>query len=251
MNSQKFKNNNARFPLSTDTLEFMQDQILLVAQLAELVGGIGNNAVLRYPVTNRHGLCVIDGELLPLYGNSSNAKGINITQTAEDINAQGLTFTGARVVRTAQYAASGYQYSLSAFADSGKPVSLLTLIQNNAATLDTLTSRVGTLEKYNLPKGSVIDYYSEDAITPANCPDGFVPTETTGMTSTSAITEAMVIQSWRLKGITVTLSNFLPSATGGVTKFGATYRIATANGITIPHGITNRADNLHPLCKVV
>lgn len=147
-------------------------------------------------------------------------------------------------MRTAQYAASGYQYSLSSFADSGKPVSLLTLIQNNAAALDTLTSRVGTLEKYNLPKGSVIDYYSEDAIRIDNCPDGFVPTETTGMTSTAAITSDMVIRSWQLKGITVTISDFLPSVTS-VMNFGATYRIATANGIT------NRADNLHTLCKVI
>lgn len=99
MNTANFKNSNSRYPLSTDTLEFMQQQIHLAYGLASLYG---ENYIIRQSTADTDGLIVIKGELMPLKG--TPAKFINLVIKNTNIEAAGLTFADARIERYAQYA---------------------------------------------------------------------------------------------------------------------------------------------------
>lgn len=102
MNTANFKNNgNSRYPLSTDTLEFMQQQIHLAYGLTRLYG---ENYIIRQSTANADGLIVIKNELMPLKG--TPAKFIKLVQNKTSITAAGLTFANARVERYAQYAST-------------------------------------------------------------------------------------------------------------------------------------------------
>ena len=102
MNIQKFLNNGQnRFPLSTDTLDFMQNQTLL---LQDLTQAFGNNYIIKQPTTAGEGLIVINGELLPFqFGSGSASKFIAVFTDTSDIDANGLIFTKIRTKRHAQY----------------------------------------------------------------------------------------------------------------------------------------------------
>lgn len=257
MNTQKFKNNQARFPLSTDTLNFMQDQILLVAQLAEGLFGKDKKAILRKPTSTQDGLCIINGEVLPLRGTETGATGVNILFTTEDITAQGLTFEAARVSRYAAYTSSSSPtHRLTDFLYAAKAFSLHERILDNSSKISSaqddisnLQDDVNTLDNHKLPAGSIIDYYSKDQITHLNCPYGFVPT---GSTSASGSLELRDIQQlWLSKGVVVRnadISTYISPTLGPMT----TYKI-TACGVfpAIPNDITSRGENLHPLFKAI
>ncbi len=101
MNTINFKNSNSRYPLSTDTLEFMQQQIHLVYTLASLYG---ENYIIRQSTASVDGLIVIKNELMPLKG--TPAKFIKLVVEKTNITAAGLTFANARVKRYAQYASN-------------------------------------------------------------------------------------------------------------------------------------------------
>ncbi len=101
MNAALFKNTNNRYPLSTDTLEFMQQQIHLVYTLASLYG---ENYIIRQSTASADGLIVIKNELMPLKG--TPMKFIKLVVEKTNITAAGLTFANARVKRYAQYASN-------------------------------------------------------------------------------------------------------------------------------------------------
>ncbi len=101
MNAALFKNTNNRYPLSTDTLEFMQQQIHLVYTLASLYG---ENYIIRQSTASADGLIVIKNELMPLKGTPQ--KFIKLVVEKTNITAAGLTFANARVKRYAQYASN-------------------------------------------------------------------------------------------------------------------------------------------------
>ena len=98
MNTANFKNSNSRYPLSTDTLEFMQQQIHLAYGLASLYG---ENYIIRQSTADTDGLIVIKGELMPLKG--TPAKFITLVIKNTNIEAAGLIFADARIERYAQY----------------------------------------------------------------------------------------------------------------------------------------------------
>lgn len=115
MNTANFKNNgNSRYPLSTDTLEFMQQQIHLAYGLASLYG---KNYIIRQSTANADGLIVIKNELMPLKGTPT--KYIKLVQNKTSITAAGLTFANARVERYAQYASTA---SVGGYAAASFPV---------------------------------------------------------------------------------------------------------------------------------
>ena len=103
MNQQNFKNGNAMFPISTDALEFMQQQTFLVARLTELAG---SRVIITQPANNKAGLCVFNGELLPLTGNPSDTH-IAISEVPMSIIAHGTSYENVRVTRKAEYSTSG------------------------------------------------------------------------------------------------------------------------------------------------
>ena len=93
---------NGRYPLSTQGLNFVQSQIELLQELSRIGG---KRYILKQPVGNEVGYIVIDNELLPLSGNSSG-KGIKVYEERQNIQADGETYTAARIIRYAQYQAN-------------------------------------------------------------------------------------------------------------------------------------------------
>ena len=112
--------NSGRYPLSTQTLDFIQAQIMLLQQLG-LVGG--KRYILRAPDGTNTGLVYLDGELLTVAATpalSNSTKYLIVRTTTEDIHADGDTYTEARRYRTAYLSTSNNgateSYELSKFA---------------------------------------------------------------------------------------------------------------------------------------
>lgn len=106
-----------KYPLSTQTLDFIQQQITLLQQLG-FIGG--NKYILRQPDGTQTGLAFIDGEVFTLAAKptpSANIKFVNVTTKTEDIKADGETYKEARTYRTAALAssASGESYEYAKF----------------------------------------------------------------------------------------------------------------------------------------
>lgn len=159
MNSQQFRNNgNQKFPLSTEALEFMQEQIKLVAGLTSLAG---TNIIVKEPAV-KNGLVIFNGELLPLTGSKNGNTRIAIRVTQETLTVEG--FDGnVRTNRVAYYTTTG------GTGETKKNISDFTVLKSIA----TLMSELDEAKQHHMPKGSVIDWYGECLA--ANVPYGFVP----------------------------------------------------------------------------
>lgn len=94
-------NGIGRYPLSTEGLEFIQNQIELIYNVAQLYGP---NYILKPSTAMVEGVIVVNGEMMPLQG--TKADYIAVTETSEPLTADGLVFENARVRRVAQYVAS-------------------------------------------------------------------------------------------------------------------------------------------------
>ena len=215
MNKQNFKNGNAMFPISTDALDFMQEQNFLVARLTELAGPY---VIISQPANGKAGLCVFDGELLPLTGDTT-ATHIGVSEVTIDITAHGTTYNAARVTREAIYGTSGAP--ASAFVVLDNMVTLKSAIANlNAA----LTSEATTRAKHDLPKGSIIDWYGNIVV--SNMPEGFLPC---GQITVGSMDQVHTEQTlWRNK-----LHGGL-EFDEGYNGRGYYYRIKSWNGYAIP-----------------
>ena len=55
------KNGEGKYPLSTQTLEFIQQQIMLVQEIVNICGG---KVILREPAGTHSGLLALNGEVL-------------------------------------------------------------------------------------------------------------------------------------------------------------------------------------------
>jgi hypothetical protein len=164
MNQQNFKNGNAMFPISTDALEFMQQQTFLVARLTELAGPY---VIISQPANGKPGLCVFNGELLPLTGDTM-ATHISVSEVKTDITAHGTTYQDARVSREAVYGTSGAP--VSSFVVLDNMVALKSAIAKLNADLGTEAT---TRAQHDLPKGAVIDWYG--TIVVSSMPYGYLP----------------------------------------------------------------------------
>lgn len=92
-----------KYPLSTQTLDFIQSQLMLLQELSRIAG---NRYVLKEPDGTNAGVVVIDGEVLPLAASpmrSNSTKYINVATVKEDIQADGETYKEARIQRNASY----------------------------------------------------------------------------------------------------------------------------------------------------
>ncbi len=117
-----------KYPLSTETLDFIQDQIVLLEALCGIGGG---NYILRAPDGTNEGVAVIIGqdkkpEVLtiqarPVFSNSMRY--LTVTTRSEDITADAEKYLEARIFRTAQFttAKGAESYDINTFANvSGK-----------------------------------------------------------------------------------------------------------------------------------
>lgn len=91
---------NGLYPLSTQGLSFIQDQINFLQAFA-LIGG--KRYILREPTATVDGIVVIDGEVLPLKGNRATSTAIRVSERTEDVVADGTTYREARIYRFAEY----------------------------------------------------------------------------------------------------------------------------------------------------
>jgi microcystin-dependent protein len=103
------------FPLSSDTMEMMQQMIGLSANMA-LLGGA--NYILSGCVDDGNGnvstgLVVINGEILPFEAGTKKAK-ITIQQTSKTLTAFGVEYPEAYIYRTAKFSDTG-EYNWSDF----------------------------------------------------------------------------------------------------------------------------------------
>ena len=108
---------SGKYPLSTQTLDFIQSEILLLQQLS-LIGG--NRFVLKEPKENVPGAVVIDGEILVLSAKPERGTGtkyISVKTEKQDIEADGEIYKEARIIRTATYSTTKSEecYDLSTF----------------------------------------------------------------------------------------------------------------------------------------
>ena len=215
MNKQNFKNGNAMFPISTDALDFMQEQNFLVARLTELAGPY---VIISQPANGKAGLCVFDGELLPLTGDTT-ATHIGVSEVTIDITAHGTTYNAARVTREAIYGASGAPASTFVVLDN-----MVTLKSAIADLNAALTSEATTRAKHDLPKGSIIDWYGNIVV--SNMPEGFLPC---GQITVGSMDQVHTEQNlWRNK-----LHGGL-EFDEGYNGRGYYYRIKSWNGYAIP-----------------
>lgn len=113
-----------KYPLSTETLDFIQDQI----KLLELLAGVGgSNYILKAPDGTNAGVAVIvnadkqtevvEIHPLPVFGTS--VKYLTVTTTAEDIKADAETYKEARILRVAQFTTvkGAESYDINSFAN--------------------------------------------------------------------------------------------------------------------------------------
>lgn len=220
MNTQHFTNNdNQKFPLSTETLAFMQEQIKLAYGLTDLAG---QNIIVKQSSATETGLVIYDGELLPLTGTPSRF--ITIAQSTEQVNVEGR-FTGTvRTTRTAVYA-SVLRVIRAGSGTGSKAASSFTILKS----ISTLMSELDEAKQHVMPKGSVIAWSGT-----CDCdhvPYGFVPCGAffTGSASQFAPGAAGTVERDKWTNKYTNIEATLP-AVG--TKVGI--RITQCNGVTIP-----------------
>lgn len=165
MNKQNFKNSNNRFPVSTDTLNFMQEQTMLIQRLTALYGEM---YILQQSSASIDGVICLKGELLPLKGDpdvDGEDTEIALVSVKEDITANGILYKDARETRYAIYCSGGdYSEGEVHYMAYSVPV---------ATSISKLLAELTDAKRHHMPKGSIIDYYGEvnaDAL-----PYGWVP----------------------------------------------------------------------------
>lgn len=101
MNRQNFINSHGRFPVSTEALAFLQNQILAVHDFVQVAGPF---AIIKDSTPAAAGLAVVNGELLPLQAAAATGRNfIQVVTQTESVDAGGLHFADVRVTRTAVY----------------------------------------------------------------------------------------------------------------------------------------------------
>lgn len=225
MNTQHFTNNdNQKFPLSTEALAFMQEQIKLAYGLTDLAG---QNIIVKQSSATETGLVIYDGELLPLTG--TPARFITIAQSTEQVSVEGR-FTGTvRTTRIAVYA-SVIRQRVGSTGTGSKAAGAFTVLKS----ISTLMSELDEAKQHVMPKGSVIAWSGT-----CDCdhvPYGFIPCgaffsvapQYFGNNGAVGIAEQ---NKWRTKyeslGITVTSKLNSGSSSVGVL-------ITQCNGVAIP-----------------
>lgn len=187
MNTQKFKNDQGKFPLTTDSLDFIQEQIKLVYGLTNLAGQF---VIIREPSGIIPGLVIVNGELLPLTGSKSNkTTKIIVSQIDKTITVgDGTEFSGnVRSERIATYlddtraiggvigGTGGISLgSRVGFAGTGEYALSKFIVLKD---IQTLMNELEDAKKHHMPKGTIIDWYTDKAggCCFDNIPDGFVP----------------------------------------------------------------------------
>lgn len=153
-----------RFPLSTQSLTFMQEMIMAASRLA-LIGG--NNYILSGCTAQGNavtpGIVVINGEIMPFEGGAIGDT-ITIIETAEAVSANGLTFENARVKRYAKFATgSGENYY--PWPDF-KPLQTNKQLEEAKATVKYVDEAIAGIQAGSIPSGVIVMWGGSEADIP-------------------------------------------------------------------------------------
>ena len=170
MDIQHFTGNgNQRFPLTTETLATLQQQIMLLQAFGYIAG---SRYIVRQSAATTDGCIFIDGEILTLQGAPDDF--INIVVADETLAIAGQFSGTVRTRRTAVYSATmatgGYiasNFQTLASADD-------TLVMSNAALSAALTEA----RRHVVPTGTIVMW--SGAV--ADIPDGWALCDGTGGT---------------------------------------------------------------------
>ena len=147
MNHQYFtENGNQKFPLSTQALAFMQEQIKLAYGLTDLAG---QNIIVREPTASVPGLVIYDGELLPLTGTRPVRLGyIVISESTETISVEGRYEGNVRTTRVALYAAT----VRAGGSQQRKSISSFTTLKS----ISVLMAELDEAKQHHVPTGAIM-----------------------------------------------------------------------------------------------
>ena len=165
---------NGLYPLSTQGLSFIQDQITFLQALARIGG---KNYIILAPTAIADGVVVIDGEVLRFKAASKPGNGIQIRETTENIIADGTTYREARIYRYAEYVPT-YTKNVAGL----YPASGFSLIESN----DALSKKLADYISVNSELAKKLTVLSTDSLTRVqldaqkdnvrlNCRKGCVP----------------------------------------------------------------------------
>ena len=92
------------YPLSTETLSFIQEQIKMIESL---VGIVGDDMIIKSPTMTSAGIAIVKGELVRVapiasVADTKTALILEVEQTSQDVTTAEDVYKGARTIRTAK-----------------------------------------------------------------------------------------------------------------------------------------------------
>lgn len=164
MDKQLFKNPQGSFPLSTDAVDFMQNQILLVEKLTTI---FGRNVMIKLPqyhgssAPSENGLMIFDGELVEVSASIdgfSNITMLDLVEKKVSINALGEIFSDVRILHHVTprkaYTGTPPNYTLT----TPYPGTIKTISYTDCIKLDgiEIASLIKPAYEERVPKGAIM-----------------------------------------------------------------------------------------------
>ena len=164
MDKQLFKNPQGSFPLSTDAVDFMQNQILLVEKLTTI---FGRNVMIKLPqyhgssAPSENGLMIFDGELVEVSASIdgfSNITKLDLVEKKVSINALGEIFSDVRILHHVAprkaYTGTPPNHTLT----TPYPGTIKTISYTDCIKLDgiEIASLIKPAYEERVPKGAII-----------------------------------------------------------------------------------------------
>jgi|GEM_PF-1050614 len=163
MNKANYTEKNS-FPLSTQGLDFIQQQILLAAEYA---GAAGGNYILSGCQENGQtvaaGVLVVEGEIIPFKGGTKHTT-VRIVETKEQITAGSETYFDAYTKRHVEFGANLSNVDTFAWDEFTAFPTNKFLLENSATKAE-----LALLQNYAMPKGGIIMWSGQ----PHTIPTGF------------------------------------------------------------------------------
>lgn len=154
MNKQNFRLKD-RFPVSTSTMEFMQEMIFVVSQLAKIAGRnyILSGCTLSNGGMVSSGIIVINGELITFVGGAILDM-ITIIEKDITVVAKGLVFDKARTIREAKFA-NGSGSNFYRWLDF-KPLTTNIQLDNEKPTIPYVDNEIAKIQGHTTPNGIIV-----------------------------------------------------------------------------------------------
>ncbi len=151
MNTAAYKNAHNRYPVSTDTLDFIQEQIKLPYEALDLLVG-DNHCILKQPTTSEDGLMMFNHELMPLrWGNGTQSSFILLITNEHAITVQNTVFNNARTERYAQYVVTESESTVAV-----SEVLTLDSLREMKSTISDLNTQLSVAMNAAIPIGMIM-----------------------------------------------------------------------------------------------